>query len=353
MKKINDYNGIEKLVHDSIIDNKVNHLTSKIDQINQILSCPTLIEKPSNFGQILNLVESNNRNVVLFEPKKNYSKKILFSLAAAALILIGVMVQLNFVNSPSESTKSTVAYAKVVWTEGEVAYGTNSNLSTLTKDKHLEINQQISTTSNSSAEVRFLQNSTIVMKPNTTVIIEKLGSLNQEKIRVHITNGLIIANVTKREEGSSFEISTPNFIVTVKGTKFFVNVSNQLITCGVDSGKISVSRRDQSNPNHSEINLESRQLLVETPDKNLERMYFPEDRFQSGEKLSELILQIQTGIYDKNFKDLKKLELIRLEDQSIIKGITVGIDDEYLQIQTQNGIMKIKRSQILYVENLK
>lgn len=123
------------------------------------------------------------------------------------------------------------------------------------------VGETIQTKARSRVKLRFVEggpkgNNEVVLGPNTTLVIQKVGQASSSKApgtRLSLSNGKVRANVRKSYSGKGedvFEISTPNAVAGVRGTVFsaFYNAFNKKTDFATEVGSI-VARTSGSSGN--------------------------------------------------------------------------------------------------------
>lgn len=373
------YNSLEQKVSDYIIGGQENELSGKIMFIHQAISRtrPTKVAFPSA-DDLLSKLEA--------KPKKNTPRKVLFSKPANIAYALSAAAMLLFVfflvKFPMNHNKS---YATAMSTQGNVHYlsmdddGLYSDLKEGTK---LYKQDLIITEADSSVELQLSSGSTIRVMPNSKLILRKIATNKGGDSEILINGGKVLAYVTKKTDNHTFRVISPTLVTTVKGTKFVVDVVNDSkmkTNVGVLEGKVSVAKIQAGKISNKEILLNAKEQIEESSENGLvkkeiskefskELEDFQTEISTNTKKVSENaqtkvqninqekttkqtqpIIQTNRRI-EQNTQD-SKLDLIKLKDQSSIRGKIRNINEESVEIETPYGIQNIKKEQILFIQN--
>lgn len=114
-------------------------------------------------------------------------------------------------------------------------------------DKNTELisGDQVRTYRQSRAELELLEMDVIRMAPQTTIDIIKLYEETQAKrreVKIHLEKGDIWATINKKENNSTFDISTPITVAAITGTSLRItSTSDSLTQLKVYSGEVNLT----------------------------------------------------------------------------------------------------------------
>lgn len=107
----------------------------------------------------------------------------------------------------------------------------------------LKMNWIINTEDNSMVELEVGKLQTILIKENSSIVINKLFLNNeQENTSIKINSGSIFTDSKKLTEGSSFEIKTKSITVGIRGTSFSVTEEDGEAKVLVEEGEVKVKK---------------------------------------------------------------------------------------------------------------
>ncbi len=144
-------------------------------------------------------------------------------IAVVAVVLVAVVALVFFLMNKEEAYRSIQVY-KV---EGNVdvdrpqvgvleAYA-NMMLQTL---------DIVNVSDNSNLQVKLDEDKYILLEPNTKIRLEAAGNSTDSKTKIYLEQGAIVCNIeNKLSANSTYEVSTPNSTMAVRGTTFRVEVT--------------------------------------------------------------------------------------------------------------------------------
>lgn len=84
----------------------------------------------------------------------------------------------------------------------------------------------VNVSDDSSLQVKLDDDKYILLEPNTKIRLEAAGNSQDSKTKIYVEKGAIVCNIeNKLSENSTYEVSTPNSTMAVRGTTFRVEVS--------------------------------------------------------------------------------------------------------------------------------
>ena len=108
----------------------------------------------------------------------------------------------------------------------------------------LSAGQQIQVSTNSSAQLRFADDSELVVQPSSSVLLDTLSSyaggyMVDTQVRLQAGRVEVHANPQARQ-GQRFDVATPAAVASVRGTEFLVEADTQRMLAQTTSGRVAV-----------------------------------------------------------------------------------------------------------------
>lgn len=129
---------------------------------------------------------------------------------------------------PVEWLKQAPVAAQAVYVFGQVSFSAiNQKPVEMTAGQALRMGSKI-VVGQGSATLRFADGATIVMSPNSELVIDSSSAIKQaraQSIEVSLPRGEVQVTVPKRMPRTQFRIKTPTAVAAVRGTKFRVTSS--------------------------------------------------------------------------------------------------------------------------------
>ncbi|RXJ66506.1 hypothetical protein CRV08_12880 [Halarcobacter ebronensis] len=243
------------------------------------------------------------------------NKKYIFISVILILCIIGfIYYKLEYSKNTFAQIVSKVGTVNIVDKNGKV-------LSEVEEGYKLETNEFLETKENSSATIRFVDNSIAIISEKSLVSMSKLKydqSSKQSISNILLLKGKIESNVTNQETfGSEYKVTTPTLQLAVRGTIFNVHLGGKETKAFVTEGKILVSNDksslllktgygivvDETNELGSPIALLSKPL-IDINELNVEyyKKYLSWQKLENAEKYHVQIYSISkydSLVYDK------------------------------------------------------
>lgn len=222
-------------------------------------------------------------------------KAILVKTAAAVMgtaLVAGAVVTVSHLSKVKDTYRSILLYeiegtAKIE-REGTGEFDGTENL-------YLESGDQLTVESESFTRLRLDEDKYVMVEENSALSIEAAGTREDSRTKIHLTKGAIINEIQNPlSAGSTYEVTTPNSIMAVRGTLFRVEVyydeNGEIFTkVSVFEGKVSsrliypdgTMEEEVITGNGREVIIHSNQELTE---------YLGEERDIKYEELPENIL---------------------------------------------------------------
>ncbi|MBE7413421.1 MAG: FecR domain-containing protein [Leptospiraceae bacterium] len=357
-KDFQEFSEIERLVFRSVIQNEENELSESIRSIQKKITKEKQksISIPENFSAILQNKKTKNTFYIL-----NF-KNMAIGLGAAAMIAIAV----KYSWFQNEGKPQQVFSAKVTFLTGEVYLKSSATKDFVKLENGSEIyeNQTIITKGQSKVDIWLSVGTSIRIKENSEVVLKKLIQGEDNTAELYTEKGKLFAHVHKNQKKSNFQIVSPTAIAGVRGTKFYfesdMNKSGNTVKVGVQEGRVALSIVQ------NQVKVEPVGEQVIEPGQKIEMSLegFKRSRLTQTEK-SEFS-EIDTIFIDKVAKkritgpltetqlkeEYDKLEKIILDDNTVIRGVIIDMDDSSMLIHTTKGEIRIDRTKVIEVSNL-
>ncbi len=137
---------------------------------------------------------------------------------------------------------SAQSIAVVAGLKGQISVVRNKKTLVAKQGEILQNNDEIRTSEESFAAIRFIDNgATTKLFPNSILIITAVETGNQLQKKNRINKGTVQSKVTPQT--GSYIIETPNTVASVKGTDFFVSYKLGKTTVGVAEGEVEVQAK--------------------------------------------------------------------------------------------------------------
>jgi hypothetical protein len=352
----------EKMLNEVLFEGKENEYSSKIQTFQNILSKKIIPEREFPDFQELISSTSNHQNLIELR-KNNMSAKIKIFLAAAAVLILGVFVGLNQFGSKSENQiEQGIVKAKIKFLSGEVSIKTvegeekpKPQIGTL-----LELSDIVLTGNRSVVEVEFSNGSVIRVKSNSEFAIKQIAvSSNGTQEEVFLQRGMLAADVKKRKQSDTFNVSTPTVIAGVRGTRFQVEVNplkgaTESTKVTVSEGSVGITKRTEAGLPATSEPIE----ILEASETAIEKGFGGDisKMSLSSEKLEEELSSTNDVSTEKDLiraLGRTEIEKITLSDKSIIRGVIINMDSAFFTVQTLDGIIKIEKEKVDSSESVK
>ncbi|MBK8394724.1 MAG: FecR domain-containing protein [Leptospiraceae bacterium] len=361
---MDEFSELEKKVYDALIDNKQNEVSEKVHWIESMLSQSRAdsVSLPDSNEMLDRYQKLNQQKIIKINWARNMNKKIIFTLGAAAVVLIGLFLGLRNGDTPKNQVTSNEIKVKITFVIGDVKLKSETNAVGVKPEVGalLSNGDTLITGEKSTIDLEFSHGSNLRIKSNTEIAIKRLiennGTLTEE---VSLKKGMLVANVTKKKQSDNFNIVTPTVIAGVRGTRFLVEVipnsSNLSVTrVSVLDGSVGITKHKDEIPVSAEPIeiLDGKQTAIEMASggefkkstindidtKTIEGSKGEEDSNAPG-----TVSETEESLYAK----YGRLEVLSLDGGSAVTGVITAMDDKYLTVHTVKGFVKVDRKQII------
>lgn len=180
---------------------------------------------------------------------KNNKKKI--AIIITVLLLIAVFAVVAIVLLKGKDKKDKYRIVKINSYVGEVNLNRQQKDVELFEGIKLVANDKVTTGSDGLAELEVDSDKGIVASENTCFTIDATGDDKNGKVTINLEYGTTLIEIeNKLNEGSAFNVNTPNAALSVRGTTFEVTYNKELnetilsVVEGVVEAKTSTKTRD-------------------------------------------------------------------------------------------------------------
>lgn len=362
---MDEFSELEKKVYDALIEGKQNEVSDKVRTIQELLSqSGTYSVSLPDKNEILDKYQKlNEQKIIKINWVRNMNKNIIYSLGAAAVILIGLFLGLNTGDKQKEQVVAGELKAKVTFVMGDVKLkssandsGTKPEVGTL-----LSAGQTIVTGDKATIDLEFSHGSTLRIKGNTEIAVKRLiensGNITEE---VSLKKGMLVANVTKQKQADNFNIVTPTVIAGVRGTRFLVEVNEDLSKPAVTrvsvlDGSVGITKHKNEVPVTAEPFeiLESKESAQEVSSGgdftrlaiNTVDVRIIEERSGEGSDSSDVS---NSGETEKSlYAKYGRLEVLSLDGGSVVTGVITAMDENTFTVHTVKGFVKVDRKKVI------
>lgn len=222
-------------------------------------------------------------------------KAILVKTAAAVMgtaLVAGAVVTVSHLSKVKDTYRSILLYeiqgtAKIE-REGTGEFDGAKNL-------YLESGDQLTVESESFTRLRLDEDKYVMVEENSALSIEAAGTREDSRTKIHLTKGAIINEIQNPlSAGSTYEVTTPNSIMAVRGTLFRVEVyydeNGEIFTkVSVFEGKVSSRLINPDGSMEEEVTTgNGREVIIHSNQELTE--YLGEERDIKYEELPDNIL---------------------------------------------------------------
>lgn len=318
-------------------------------------------------------IHSSPKQKKEFGNPNSFAVKILSIAAGIALVFLGAWFGWKDRVFPNYQAKITQVHGGV--------FALNSDESPRVHLNQLESvssGEMISVDSDGYVDLSLTPTSSIRLQANSRAILESIHQEDgNERIRIYLKNGAVLAHVAKLKKTSEFVIRTDWGDVHVRGTQFLTQSTNEGILVGVASGRVefqsSATLQATDSRTYSDENLDRQGNFPNYPIEVLPGFQVESDgnlsmqkpiSISNKKKLAELdYLKLEdidlsdTQKFIESEEDLFNLysilEVVHLEDGKSHRGVIYGMNDTYLYMRTVEGEVKILQKEILDVEKIR
>lgn len=349
-------------VNEALFEGKQNEVSEQVYFFNEILSKKVSPEREMPEFQGLIIDTSNTKKIIELR-KRTMNKKIMIFLAAAAVLIGGVLFNIKQSDGQVDSQNEQASVkAKVKFLSGEVTVKDETG-----KDKpkpsvgsFIEVNDTVITGNKSILEVELSNSSTIRVKSNSEFSIKKLNltaSSSEEEVFLH--RGILSADVKKRKQADNFSVTTPTVIAGVRGPKFQVEVvqrrgAKESTKITVGDGSVGLTKRTKEGLPATAEPI----AILDASEVAIEKGF---GGTISKEKVSAEVLEKELSSNNDVLSEKElisilgrtEIEKITMTDNSLIRGVILHMDDNFFTVQTLDGIVKIAKEKVISSESEK
>ncbi|MGN0350519.1 MAG: FecR domain-containing protein [Roseburia sp.] len=280
------------------------------------------------------------------EAKKKNMKLIIGIVAAAVLLLVAIIV--FFVTHRNQGYRLIQIYEldgkAVIERENTGSIDAYENLNLLSGDL-LRVLEE------SRVRLKMDEDKYMLVEPESVLTIFATGNNKNSKTNIELQEGAITIEIqNKLSDASSYEVTTPNSVMAVRGTVFYISVEfdengDPITRLDVFEGKVVAQSIDEDGNLSEEYEIESGKEVIIKKDKDdvvviisdeidystlsTEVLEYLEEIAEAGRELSitpeELNSLIQERITDSENEDDKDSEIYTVTFQ--YQGKTFGVQE--------------------------
>ena len=148
-------------------------------------------------------------------------KKMLIALATGAACTVAIVAGLIMVNGEED-----YRMVQVYQIEGTAEVERQGKMMDAYDNMQLSSGDVLTTGSDSFVQLKLDEDKYILMEPDTKIRLEASGNSQDSKTSIYLEQGAIVNRIdNKLGENSSYQVSTPNSTMAVRGTTFRVEIS--------------------------------------------------------------------------------------------------------------------------------
>ncbi len=361
-EEFKDYSDFESKIHRSVFQNEENELSPAVGHLQRILSKgkKPVVTIPAEFAEILQKEKIHSQSGMF-----NF-KNIAIGLSAVAAISIAVRIFWH--GSVNENEKSQKLFsAKVTFLNGEVFLKSASTKDAVKLENGAEVyeNQTIVTKDKSAIDLWLSVGTSIRIKENSEVVLKKLVQGDENIAELYTEKGKLLSHVHKNQKKSHFNIVSPTAIAGVRGTKFsFESRANKageyVVKLGVEEGRVALTKSQNSvrtEPTGEQV-IEPGQK-IEISASGFKRAHLTENEKAELSELNSVFIdnvakkRLTGPVTEKQLRDeYEKLEKIVLDDKTVIRGVIIDMNENFMTIHTPNGEIQIDRTKVVEVDQI-
>lgn len=178
------------------------------------------------------------------ETKKSKKKILVLLGVTAALAVIAIVTAVVFFWGKNKEKEQEYRLIKVAAFSGRVMLTRNDKEDDVFEGMKLKSKDMITTHANASVELLVDSDKYIMAEENTCFSITSKGDKKNGKFTIKLEYGTTLVEIdNKLNEGSKFEVHTPNAITAVRGTTFNVTYDKEahVTEVAVEKGMVEVS----------------------------------------------------------------------------------------------------------------
>ncbi len=202
----------------------------------------TLLDVPKDVRKkVLSFIEEKEKQPIIEEKEKFAFFKAPFLKPAFALIIVIVLLLpvIWFINTNFNKTKINLI-SKSVYGNKNITVQRNSKNFNLTTIKSIINNDIIKSDPDSKCELEFSEKIKMVINENSELKIINIYSDNKLNFYAILNYGKVLFGIKELENDSSFKIRVDHYLITVVGTEFLIEKTDEYIYIAVNEGKVKV-----------------------------------------------------------------------------------------------------------------
>lgn len=346
---------------------------SELEDQKHIEALESLLRKPSKVTENLDFPnwEEVSRRPIRFDlqgkPKQSHQVVSFFRRPIGLVAVGGTTFALAasllfvFLQKPNESKSIEVASASVKEEKREVTSpllvsvsqikgkvfvipsGSNTPVA-LVERYQLTSGDSIVTEVNSQVDLHFETGSWIRISSQSEVVVNNLQKKNEGSLsqKFSVKKGKLFASVSKLSKDSEFVVQAGEHLTQVRGTLFSVSFDGNVETVAVREGTVAfgdliLNSKQQAVVKLGESIPELASKVSPKEDKELKAFY------------TQSVLAKESLLY----KEHSRLELVRLEDGTELRGVILGQTETHLHFQGLDGQIEIPIQNILETEKIR
>lgn len=203
----------------------------------------------------------------------------------------------------------------------------------------------------STAFLFFPSETSLKIFPNTELTLRRLSYEKDGNIdEIYLKRGAISIKSTKRKMNDHFTVITPSLVIGVRGLEGKIEVNplnfrHEITKVVSFEGNILVTQHKDEVPLTSEpiCTLTKDEMAIEEGfTGNLDKLPFDfnEYRMESLQKFSYSEMDL-IKLYHKD-----QIEKVVMNDGKIVRGVIMGVDDEFIFLHSPENFLKIPKSQV-------
>lgn len=202
----------------------------------------------------------------------------------------------------------------------------------------------ISTESGSQVDLHFETGSWVRVSSQSDVVVDSLQKSNEGFLsqKFSVKKGKLFASVSKLSKDSEFVVQAGEHLTQVRGTVFSVTYDGITETVAVREGSVAfgdliINSKQQAIVKQGETIPQVASQVNPKEDKELKAFY------------TQAMLAKESMLY----REHSRLELVRLEDGTELRGVILGQTETHLHFQGLDGQIEIPIQNILETEKIR
>ncbi|PJZ44311.1 FecR family protein [Leptospira brenneri] len=328
---------------------------AKVTETREFPSWETVAKRSIQFEYLPE--KSSNSNVVSF-----FRRPLgLAVVGGSTLSLAAALFFVFLMNSnPSETNHSDLAVAPAAKTTQETSsplkvivssvkgkvsvLPRGSSLSVpLVKKYQLASGDVVITEGSSQIDLDFETGSWMRITPNSEVVMDLIEKTNEaQSQKFSVKKGKLFASVSKLSKDSQFVVQAGEHLTQVRGTVFSVQFDGKSEVVAVREGSVAVGDLILTSKQQTVIELGEPVPSSATP-------VSPKEDKELKAFQTQTILARESMLYEEH----ARLELVRLEDGTELRGVILGQSETHLHFQGLDGLIEIPIQKILETEKIR